>query len=106
MKDRIGRFKNVHLNFVPASVARAATLKRLAASDLSFPGVEFKIASSEEEISSAFTLLEECYTERGIARKGQMRLQVIGLLPTTTTFIARKDKHIIGTLRGPRLPAA
>lgn len=47
MKDRIGRFKNIHLNFVPASVARAAAVKRLGASDLSFPGVEFKIASSE-----------------------------------------------------------
>ncbi|MGC9561728.1 GNAT family N-acetyltransferase [Brachymonas sp. M4Q-1] len=98
MKDRIERFKNVHLNFVPASVVRAAAVKRLAASDLSFPGVEFKIASSEEEMAGAFALLEECYVRRGIARESQMRLQVISLLPTTTTFVARKGRHIIGTL--------
>ncbi|MBP8277898.1 MAG: GNAT family N-acetyltransferase [Propionivibrio sp.] len=98
MGDRLGRFKNLHLNLTPPPLIRAIALRRLAASDMNFPGVEFKIASSEDEMAGAFDLLEQCYVRRGIAREGQMRLQVISLLPTTTTFVARKGKRIIGTL--------
>jgi len=98
VRDRLGRFKNLHLNLMPSSLMRAIVLRRLAASDMSFPSVEFKIASSEEEIAGTLELLEQCYVRRGIAREGQMRLQVISLLPTTTTFVARDGKRIIGTL--------
>jgi len=49
MGDRLGRFKNLHLNFTPPPLIRAIALRRLAASDMSFPGVDFKIASSDSD---------------------------------------------------------
>jgi hypothetical protein len=68
MRDRLGRFKNLHLKLTPPPLMRAIALRRLAAGDMRFPGVDFKIASSEEEMAGAFALLEECYMRRGIAR--------------------------------------
>lgn len=98
MRDQIGRFKNVHLNFVPPPLMRAIALRRITACDLSFPDVAFKIAASEEEMTGAFSLLEESYVRRGITRAGQMRPQVVNLLPSTTTFVAMKGDQILGTL--------
>ncbi len=98
ISDRIHKFKNAHLALIPSPLVRTLALRRLARSDIGFPGVEFKIASSEEEMLGAFALLEKSYIKRGIARDGQMRLQVINLLPTSTTFVAKKDGKVIGTI--------
>lgn len=98
MSDKIGRFKNAHLRFTPPGLMRHVAVRRIAASDQDFPGVEFKIASSEAEMAAAFELLKESYVRRGIAREGQMRLQIISLLPTTTTFIAKSGDEVIGTI--------
>jgi hypothetical protein len=98
MKDRHGRFKNAHLALVPPQLMRVIAVRKIAASDIHFPGVTFKIASSEAEMAGAFALLQESYERRGIVSEGQMRLQIINLLPSTTTFIARKGDQILATL--------
>ncbi|NBN63837.1 GNAT family N-acetyltransferase [Microvirga tunisiensis] len=73
-------------------------MRRIRASDISFPDVTFKIVSTEEEMAGAFALLEDSYVRRGIVAEGQMRLQVISLLPSTTTFIAKKGDQILATV--------
>lgn len=98
MGDRIRSFKNLHLGLVPPAVMRMLAVRHIGASDLSFPEVEFKIVSSEEEMAGAFKLLEESYVRRGIAKEGQMRLQIINLLPSSTTFIAKIGSRILGTI--------
>jgi GNAT superfamily N-acetyltransferase len=98
MKDRLGRFKNAHFALLPPQLMRLIAMRRIRASDISFPDVTFKIVSTEEEMAGAFALLENSYVRRGIVAEGQMRLQVISLLPSTTTFIAKRDDQILATL--------
>ncbi|MFN7169168.1 MAG: GNAT family N-acetyltransferase [Pannonibacter sp.] len=98
MKDRLGRFKNAHFALLPPQLMRSIAMRRIRASDISFPDVTFKIVSTEDEMAGAFALLEDSYVRRGIVAEGQMRLQVINLLPSTTTFIAKRGDQILATL--------
>ena len=49
-------------------------------------------------MAGAFKLLEESFVRRGIAKEGQMRLQITHLLPSSTTFIAKMGVRILGTI--------
>ena len=98
MKDRLGRFKNAHFALLPPQLMRSFAMRRIRSSDISFPDVTFKIVSTEEEMAGAFALLQDSYVRRGIVAEGQMRLQVISLLPSTTTFIAKRGDQILATL--------
>ena len=64
----------------------------------STPGIRYKIASTQEELRHAFALLERSYVERGIAGSGQIRMKILNILPTTTTFIALRGDAVVGTV--------
>ena len=98
MKDQVRKWKNAHLNVVPKPVIRHVALKRMAARDFSTPGIRYKIASTQEELRHAFALLERSYVERGIAGSGQIRMKILNILPTTTTFIALRGDAVVGTV--------
>ncbi|WP_321364903.1 hypothetical protein [uncultured Celeribacter sp.] len=98
MKDQLRKWKNAHLNIVPNFVVRHIALKRMAERNFMTPGIHYKIASSQEELESALTLLQRSYVERGIAGSKSFRMKIRNILPTTTTFIALRGDTVVGTV--------
>ena len=98
MSDRIKKYKNIHLNFIPPFILRHIILNHLSKKNIDFPDIEFKVATSSVEIIQAFQLLKQSYIDRGIVVDQEMYMKAIYLLPTTTTFIASKNTEIIGTI--------
>lgn len=98
MKDKVKRWRNAHLAVVPKAVIRSIAMRRIMARDFATPGVEYKIASSYRELQQAFDLLEQSYINRGIAEAGHVRMKVLNILPSTTTFIAVRKGEVIGTV--------
>lgn len=63
--------------------------------------IEYKVASSREEIESAMALVYKEYLMRGFIRqedyKSKLRVTLNHMLPSTTTFIGLKDNETVIT---------
>jgi len=62
--------------------------------------LEIKIATSEEELASAYRLLHDSYVKSGFMNPDPTGMRVLPqhLLPQTTTIVAKWDGKVIGTL--------
>lgn len=64
------------------------------------PSLEIKIATSEEELESAYRLLHDSYVNTGFMKPHSTGMRILPqhLLPQTATIVAMWDKRVIGTL--------
>lgn len=63
--------------------------------------IEFKIASTRQELEGAFGLIYKEYSERGFILpkyyKSGLRITLHNILPDTVVFVALKDKEVVAT---------
>jgi hypothetical protein len=59
-----------------------------------------KVAETREELEACFRLLHEAYVDNGFMKPhpSGMRVTIYHALPTTTTFCAKYDGRVVGTL--------
>ena len=80
---------------------RDALLRRLArVNDADLAGIEVKLAETEAELFESTRLLHATYVARGLIdpKPSGIRSTPHQLLPSTTTFIARRGAETVGTL--------
>lgn len=63
------------------------------------PHLRFEIASTAQDLTSAFQLLHDVYVQAGLMEKSDsgLRLSVYNMLPHSTTLIAKLHNQIVGT---------
>lgn len=61
--------------------------------------LEIKLASTKEELESAFRILQESYEQMGFAKPNESGMRIIKYfaLPTTSIFVAKLGKEVVGT---------
>lgn len=81
---------------------RSALVRNFAAIDPAWPSpsLEITIASTEEDLSSAYQLLHDSYVNSGFMKPDPSKMRVLPqhVLPQTTTIVAKWDGHVVGTL--------
>ncbi|MBL7543173.1 MAG: PilZ domain-containing protein [Bdellovibrionaceae bacterium] len=60
----------------------------------------FKVANTQDELSSAYRILHESYLEKGYTAPNESGMRIVKYfaLPTTTTLIALFDNTVVGTI--------
>lgn len=63
-------------------------------------GVHFKLATTPDEFTQAFSILHDAYVEAGLMKPDPsgLRITPYHLLPTTSTLIAKNGDTVIGTV--------
>lgn len=100
MTDKMNKFLERPINNLPSALYRRLALKSIRITDSELSGVTFKVAETLEEHELSFRLVHDMYVARGISKKDPsgIRFSAFHVLPTTTTFIAKRDDRVIGTV--------
>ncbi|MCM2278256.1 MAG: PilZ domain-containing protein [Oligoflexia bacterium] len=92
--------KNALFRLFPASFRQSLIRRALRIRPIDDPEIQFKIATTTEELETAYRLLHDCYAGVGLMDPhfSGLRCTVYSALPYTTTIIAKKGSQVIGTV--------
>lgn len=99
-KDRVTNRRAWLRRLIPGVLYRRAMTKRLVVKSTELKNISICLADTLEEREKAFQLAHAAYVDRGIAiaTRSGLKFSPFHLLPGTTTFVAKRGTHVLGTV--------